>query len=317
MDLTPSPPTSSQGVPAAGWHTDPSGRFDYRYWDGLRWTEHVSKAGTQTVDQGEAVQPTVPAQAPLPPTAAVPSPSVTVAPAAEEKSVSFFGARGRARELAAEVEQLRTRMAQLEQLGVLSVAELQDRRNTLREEADGLRAQLEEQKRVAASEIEEQRRVAGAQIEEEQAPATRETQQLTSELADLRTQVVTTREEAVLQEVGVYEYRHPLQDAVAYQAELRRLKDAIKTMTRKDGGAVMGSTNWTVNGSLPQGRAMVRDFSKLMLRAYNAEADNLVRGLKPYKLNSAVDRLTKVAGTIVKLGRTMDIRISDPTTSYG
>ena len=123
---------------------------------------------------------------------------------------------------------------------------------------------------------------------------------------------MTTREEAVLQEVGVYEYRHPLQDAVAYQAELKRVKDAIKTMTRKHGGAVTGSTNWTVNGSLPQGRAMVRDFSKLMLRAYNAEADNLVRGLKPYKLNSAVDRLTKVAGTIVKLGRTMDIRISDP-----
>ena len=57
---------------------------------------------------------------------------------------------------------------------------------------------------------------------------------------------------------------------------------------------------------------MVRDFSKLMLRAYNAEADNLVRGLKPYKLDAAVERLTKVATTIARLGRTMDIRISDP-----
>jgi len=57
---------------------------------------------------------------------------------------------------------------------------------------------------------------------------------------------------------------------------------------------------------------MVRDFSKLMLRAYNAEADNLVRGFKPYKLDSAIDRLTKVATLIVRLGRTMDIHISDP-----
>ncbi len=55
---------------------------------------------------------------------------------------------------------------------------------------------------------------------------------------------------------------------------------------------------------------MVRDFSKLMLHAYNAEADNLVRGMKPYKLDSAIDRLTKVATTIVRLGRTMDIQIS-------
>lgn len=56
---------------------------------------------------------------------------------------------------------------------------------------------------------------------------------------------------------------------------------------------------------------MLRDYSKLMLRAYNAEADNLVRGLKPYKLDSAQDRLTKVATTIARLGKTMDIRIAD------
>jgi hypothetical protein len=56
---------------------------------------------------------------------------------------------------------------------------------------------------------------------------------------------------------------------------------------------------------------MLRDYSKLMLRAYNAEADNLVRGLKPYKLDSAIDRLSKVTTTIARLGKTMDIRISD------
>jgi hypothetical protein len=56
---------------------------------------------------------------------------------------------------------------------------------------------------------------------------------------------------------------------------------------------------------------MLRDYSKLMLRAYNAEADNLVRGLKPYKLDAAAARLSKVADTIARLGKTMDIRITD------
>ena len=56
---------------------------------------------------------------------------------------------------------------------------------------------------------------------------------------------------------------------------------------------------------------MVRDYSKLVLRAYNAEADNLVRALKPYKLDSAIERLNKIAGAIAKLGKTMNIRISD------
>lgn len=55
---------------------------------------------------------------------------------------------------------------------------------------------------------------------------------------------------------------------------------------------------------------MVRDFSKLMLRAFNAEADTPVRGLKPYKLDGALDRLKKVAETIERLGTTMKIRIS-------
>lgn len=56
---------------------------------------------------------------------------------------------------------------------------------------------------------------------------------------------------------------------------------------------------------------MVRDFSKLMLRAYNADADYAVRTMKPHRLTSLVDRLYKSRETIAKLGATMNIRISD------
>lgn len=34
----------------AGWRTDPYGRYQQRYWDGERWTEHVSAGGTALVD---------------------------------------------------------------------------------------------------------------------------------------------------------------------------------------------------------------------------------------------------------------------------
>ncbi len=38
-------------VEAAGaWHPDPTGRHELRYWDGTRWTEHVSDAGTTGTD---------------------------------------------------------------------------------------------------------------------------------------------------------------------------------------------------------------------------------------------------------------------------
>ena len=65
-----------------------------------------------------------------------------------------------------------------------------------------------------------------------------------------------------------------------------------------------------MNGSASQGRRMVRETSKLMLRAYNAEADDVVDGMKPYKLDSAVDRLNKVVNTIQNLGKTMSIQVN-------
>ena len=182
----------------------------------------------------------------------------------------------------------------------MTVADLEQRRETLATEIVEQEARLEHERVQAA-----------AAVQNQIAEATAERDRLAAEVNHLRASVVVTEEQAVLQEVGIYEYRHPLSDAVAYQAELSRIRDLIKSMGRKDGGAVLATTNWTVNGSQREGRAMVRDFSKLMLRAYNAEGDNLVRGMKPYKLASAIDRLTKVAVTIEKLGKTMDIRISE------
>ena len=42
-------PAPADAVPA-GWYPDPSSRFELRYWDGTRWTEHVSRGGQQSTD---------------------------------------------------------------------------------------------------------------------------------------------------------------------------------------------------------------------------------------------------------------------------
>ena len=82
-------------------------------------------------------------------------------------------------------------------------------------------------------------------------------------------------------------------------------------MARTPGMAVVGAQSWQVNGSLKEGERMVRDFSKLMLRAYNNEADNAVRTMKPYKLQTDIQRLHKVRATISKLGKTMSIDVTE------
>lgn len=209
-------------------------------------------------------------------------------------SVPWFGARKVARALMSEVQELRTKhdemREQIDRLGALTVVQLESRRADLEREVAEQALRLERERSEAAAAV----------------------QALKVRLDETRRAIVATEDLALLQEAGIYHYRHPLTDAVAYEKALEKIEDEIKAMTRKDGGAVLATTNWTVNGSATEGRVMVRDFSKLMLRAFNAEADNLVRGLKPHKLDPAIERLKKVAETIERLGKTMQIRISTP-----
>ncbi len=227
---------------------------------------------------------------------------------ASDGGIPLFRARSKAKEFRAQLDALKTRV---DSLGILSAVELEERRASLQADGDALKSKLERDKTEAVAIIERTTREVKERYAREIRELESKAQQLEQRVSELSNEIVVTEETLILQEVGVYQYRHPLADAVAYQAELKRLKDAIKVMTLKDGGAVRANTDWTVNGSAAKGRTMVRDYSKLVLRAYNAEADNLVRGLKPYKVDSAIDRLTKIAATISKLGKTMNIRISD------
>lgn len=223
--------------------------------------------------------------------------------------IPMFGARAKARELAEEVEELR---GQLTRLGAFEVVELERRKTALEEEIAAEQARQAAERASHLAVLEDDRQKATQTLTDETARLKDQIAPLEARLYELRSQVVVTEEVTMLQEAGLYDYRHPLDDSVAYKEGLALLKDQVKDMVKKDGGAVSATTNWTVEGSAPKGRKMVRDFSKLMLRAYNAEADTLVRGLKPYKLDAAADRLDKVRETIARLGSTMNIRISEP-----
>ncbi|MGW1741232.1 DUF4041 domain-containing protein [Nocardia sp. NPDC001965] len=192
----------------------------------------------------------------------------------EASKVPLFGARGYAErqteELAAALAENRRLRAQVEQFGGGGIDDLQQ-----------LRARLE------------------AEVAEQQAVRD-----------ELLAQVVDLREEHILQEIGIYEFRHPLSDSVAYRDALKRLQGEIKAQARRDAGAIEALKAWVVEGSVADGRKMVREYSKLMLRAYNAETENIVRGLKPYKLPKELDRLDRLAETLNRFGATMQLRVS-------
>jgi hypothetical protein len=78
----------------------------------------------------------------------------------------------------------------------------------------------------------------------------------------------------------------------------------------KTRSAVLASDLFTFDGSLAKGRKMTADFSKLMLRAYNAEADNCVRSLRAGNIQTATRRLNSAVAAIEKLGAMMEMRIN-------
>ncbi|WP_052372697.1 DUF4041 domain-containing protein [Amycolatopsis taiwanensis] len=55
---------------------------------------------------------------------------------------------------------------------------------------------------------------------------------------------------------------------------------------------------------------MTADLSKLMLRAYNAEADNCVRSVRAGTVASAKQRLDRSVESIAKLGKMMEMRVA-------
>lgn len=156
-------------------------------------------------------------------------------------------------------------------------------------ELEQLESTIESAKHRSASIVGEIRREAEAQIHEE---------------------LVELNDALLLQQVGIYEYHHPLENAEMFKERLRKLQDDIRSCIRS-GKAVLASEMFSYNSSLAKGRKMTSDLSKLMLRAYNSEADNCVRSLRAGTIAAAKKRLDTSAATIARLGGTMEMHVSD------
>lgn len=128
-------------------------------------------------------------------------------------------------------------------------------------------------------------------------------------LKELESQIIETDETVMLQSFGLYTPRYSFMRADEYKARLLEIranqKDMIKSKT-----AVTGSTSWTVNNSAAKGKKMVSDMQKLLLRAFNAECDDIVEHVKFNNLETSEKRITTSKDAISKLGDMMDISIT-------
>ena len=108
---------------------------------------------------------------------------------------------------------------------------------------------------------------------------------------------------------GLYEPHFTFDTAEDYKTELKDCRDRQRTLIRNK-SATRSPGNWTVNESRTEGKKMERQYTKVMLRAFNGECDAAVAKVTWNNATKMVQRIEKAYADINKLGAVMKMSIS-------
>lgn len=176
----------------------------------------------------------------------------------------------------------------------------------VRQEIDRMRAELGQ---LAAAHTAEKQRHA-AEMRQRHDLLNAKVAEVRAEIAEAQQELVPFTDEMVFQQAGVFRYHHPLENAEAYKLRLEQITGEMKRLI-SDKEAVEANYAFTFNNSSVQGRKMVNDWCKIMLRAYNSEAENCLRVMKAGSVDTAKKRLDRIGAAIEKLGAMLSVRISN------
>lgn len=110
-------------------------------------------------------------------------------------------------------------------------------------------------------------------------------------------------------EYGLYTPHFDFDTSEKYKTALLNVREAEKLLIKNERAAVCHS-DWTVNGSLADGKKQTKRYIKLMLRAFNGECDTMISDVRWNNIAKMEERLEKSFETINKLGETHTISIT-------
>ena len=127
---------------------------------------------------------------------------------------------------------------------------------------------------------------------------------------ELKKSLILLREEKDLQEVAFYKSIFPFNTTEKFKDELfeNNLKQKEMIKLKK---VINSEIDWTVNGSVREGRKMTDLNIKSMIRSYNTECDNAISNLKYSTFNSTVNRIIKSRDAINKLNEKNVLSINE------
>lgn len=244
-------------------------------------------------------------------TPAVSVPSVTTTSAGETRTkIGFFNGKQIAQSLQAENDRLNELIAQH---GLLTVAELDAAARGYASQVAQARLDFESQAAQAQAAQRLQADAAHAELLHIRRDIDAARGQLQAEQATLaseRLRILDVRAVGELQELGLYDYEHPAEISATLGTSLELVRQQIKDAVRhKD--AVTAAQDFMFNNSAAKGRKFVSDMSNILLRAYNAEAENCVKTVRAGNLQTAQARLSKVRDQIARQGTMVSLQITE------
>ncbi len=135
---------------------------------------------------------------------------------------------------------------------------------------------------------------------------------LDSEIEDRKKKIIFLDDEILYQDFGLYTPVYNLMNSEAYKDKLMVVREKQKTMI-KNNSASYFPNNFTYNGSLAQGKKLVADNVKQILRAFNNECEAIIDKVKFNNVESIRKRIIKSCEDLNKLNTKMQISI---TPSY-
>lgn len=126
---------------------------------------------------------------------------------------------------------------------------------------------------------------------------------------NLRKEVSVFESKLDLIEFGIYEPVYDFEKSDEYRTEQNKIIQFQKEMISADTAAIC-NTNWTVEGSEAKGRAVIKVYKKLMLRAFNGECDVLISKVKWNNVNQMKERMQKLFDAINKLGQGFQVYLN-------
>lgn len=128
-------------------------------------------------------------------------------------------------------------------------------------------------------------------------------------LAELKQGVEAIEETRELQTFGFYRPKYDFDSSERYQSQLEKIRTQQKGMLKAKRAATC-EIEWTVDGSRGEGKKMVDQQIKLMLRAFNGESDAAISKVKYNNAAALEARIKRAFEQINKLGKTKRIELA-------